>query len=369
VGLLDYYKQFEGMSDEEVSADLRFKAAERKRKALERVEPLDLSSTTWHEFPHPDVVSAVTFAARRGINRYADPHAGPLRRELAIRHGVEVERIVAGNGAAELLATAAHSLLGEGDELVTPWPSYPLYPVMARRAGAQAVPVPGHDVDAILNAVSGHTRMIVLCNPNDPTGHFLTADRIDALLSRLPERVVVVLDEALRDFASAEAPTASIDLLDDHERLIVVRTFSKAYGLAGMRTGYALGGPGSEPLLEHFEPPLGVSALGQAGALEALRKCGDLVARRRDRVIAERSRLADGLADIGIDAAPSEANILWLSAPGIEGVELAHRLEELAVMVKPGASFGATDHVRVAVRDSAATDRLLRALAIALRRD
>src|SRR3954453_3513100 len=130
------------MTDQEGSGQLGAEADGRRRKTLERVEPLDLSTTTWHEFPHPDVVAAVTYAARRGTNRYADPHAGALRRELAIRHGAEPSRAVVGNGAAELLAAAAHALLEAGDELVTPWPSYPLYPVMARRAGAAAVPVP-----------------------------------------------------------------------------------------------------------------------------------------------------------------------------------------------------------------------------------
>jgi histidinol-phosphate aminotransferase len=367
VGLLDYYKQFEGMSDEEISHDLRARSAERRRKALERVEPLDLSTTTWHEFPHPDVVAAVTYAARRGINRYADRHAGALRRELAVRHGVEPDRVVVGNGAAELLASAAHALLAPGDELVTPWPSYPLYPVMARRAGAQAVPVPGHEPEAVAGAVSGRTRMVVLCNPNDPTGHFLTADRIGVLLERLPERVVVVVDEALRDFADAERPTASVDLLDDHPRLLLVRTFSKAYGLAGLRAGYAVGGPGSESLLERLEPALGMSALAQAGALEALRKCTDLVAHRSARVIEERRRLADELAGLNIDAAPSQSNTLWLNAPGIEGEELAERLDRFAVKVKPGSTFGATDHIRIQVRDRAASDRLIRALEVVLK--
>src|SRR4051794_16527598 len=307
------------MSDAELSAQLRATADERRRKALERVEPLDLSTTTWHEFPHPDVVAAVTYAARRGINRYADPHAGALRRELAVRHGVEPERAVVGNGASELLAATAHALLEAGDELVTPWPSYPLYPVMARRAGAQAVPVPGHDVDAILGAVSGRTRLVVLCNPNDPTGHYLTADRIDALLQRLPERVVVVVDEALRDFCAAERATASLDLLDDHPRLLLVRTFSKAYGLAGLRAGYALGGPGSESLLERLEPPLGIDSLAQAGALEALRKCGDEVAHRRSRGIAERARPADQPPRPGGDAPPGPAHRPGPGAPRNEG--------------------------------------------------
>jgi histidinol-phosphate aminotransferase len=366
VGLLDYYKQFEGMTDREVSARLRAEADERRRKSLERVEPLDLSGTTWHAFPHPDVVAAVTYAARRGINRYADPHAGALRRELSARHGVEPERIVIGNGAAELLVAAAHDLLASGDELVTPWPSYPLYPLMARRAGAKAVPVPGHDPDAILGAVTGDTRMVVLCNPNDPTGHFLSAGGIDVLLRRLPERAVVVVDEALRDYADAERPTATLDLLDDHPRLILVRTFSKAFALAGLRVGYALGGVGSEALLEHLEPPLGVGTPAQAGALEALRKTTRDVEHRARLVATERVRLADQLADLGVEAAPSQSNTLWISAPGIEGEELATRMDRLAVKVKPGATFGATDHVRAQVRDQGASERLTKALELAL---
>jgi len=360
--LFDYYRQFQGMSEEEIGEELRRRADERRHKALERVEPLDLSSTTWHEFPHPDVVAAVTYTIRRGINRYADPSAEALRRELGRRFGLEPGRVVVGNGAGQLLSAAAEALLEPGDELVTPWPSYPLYPLMARRAGAQAVPVPGGDPDALLGAISGQTRMVVVCNPNDPTGAYHTVAELEEVLSRLPERVVLVLDEALVDFVETEPPGASLSLLDDHPRLIVVRTFSKIYGLAGLRCGYALGGPGAEPLLECLEPPLGVGALVQAGALEALHKQGPQVVARRATVLAERARLLDALADTTVDASPTEANVVWMTAPGLEGAELAHRLEARGVMVRSGASFGATDHVRATVRSAEATDRLLRAL-------
>src|SRR2546429_181469 len=149
MGLLDYYKQFESMSDEEVSEELRARAEERRRRALARIDALDLSKTTWHEFPHPDVVAAVTFAVRRGINRAPNPEAHELRHELAMRLGIEPDRVVLGNGAAGLLRAAADALLGEGDELVTPWPSYPLYPRMAREPGARAGPVPGFDPAAL----------------------------------------------------------------------------------------------------------------------------------------------------------------------------------------------------------------------------
>jgi histidinol-phosphate aminotransferase len=361
-GLLGYYQQFEGMSDREVSEELRKVADERRRKALARVEPLDLSRTTWFEFPHPDVVAAVTYAARRGINRYADPHAGALRTELARRHGLEAGRVVAGNGAGELLVNAAAELLGPGDELITPWPSYPLYPIMTKRARARPVPVPGRDVERILDALTGRTRVVVICNPNDPTGAYTDTAQLRVLLQRLPEQVTVVLDEALVDFVAAEPPGSSLALLDEFERLLVVRTFSKAYGLAGLRAGYVLGGPGSEHLLERLAPPLGVDALAQAGALEALRKCGPLVGSRRAKVLAERERLLSELARRPVDASPSEANVVWLSAPGIEGVELARQLERFGVYVKAGAEFGAGDHVRAQVQDEPATDRLVRAL-------
>ena len=366
-GLLGYYRQFEAMTDEEVSEELRKIAAERRAKALARVEPLDLSTTTWHEFPHPDVVAAVTYAARRGINRYDDPHATELRTEIGRRHGLEPERVVVGAGAAQLLSAAAGALLGPGDELITPWPSYPLYPLMTKRAGGNPVPVPGRDRDAILEALTGRTRLLVICNPNDPTGAYSTTEQLHALLEGLPEEVTVILDEALVDFVEAEPPGTTLSLLDDHPRLIIIRTFSKAYGVAGIRCGYAMGGPGSEHLHERLELPLGLNTLAQAGGLEALRKCGPLVAQRRAIVVEERKRLLSELAHRSIDAAPSEANVLWLSVPGVEGADLAARLDRFGVRVKKGAEFGAGDHIRVTVQDRPAGERLLRALDGALK--
>jgi histidinol-phosphate aminotransferase len=366
MGLLDHYRQYEGMSDEEVSLELRRRAEERRRRALARIDLLDLSKTTWHEFPHPDVVAAMTYAIRRGINRYADPHAEELRAALEGRHGVPAQRIAVGNGAAELLLAAASELLEPGDELLTLWPSYPLFPLMARRAGGQVVPVWGREPAALLEAVTGRSRVIAIANPNDPTGAYVPVAELRELLERLPERVVVLLDEALGDYVDAEPPDASLALLDAHPRLIVFRTFSKAFGLAAMRCGYALGGRGSESLLERLHPPLGVNGLSQAGALEALRSTQADVAARRAVVAVERRRLLTGLAELPADAPPTQANFVWLSAPSVDGGELARRLERRGVIVRGGAAFGAADHVRAAVQSSVATDRLLRALRTAL---
>ena len=139
MGILDYYRQFEGLSEEEVNSDLREEAAERKRKALARVPTLDLSQTTWQDLPHPEIVSAITFVARRGLQRYPHMRGSQLRNELAHRHGVDPARLIIGNGAAELLSAATRALIEPGQVLLTSWPSYPLFPIMARRAHGRAL--------------------------------------------------------------------------------------------------------------------------------------------------------------------------------------------------------------------------------------
>src|SRR5436305_14200811 len=183
MSLLDYYRQFEGMSEEEVNARLREDAAERRRKALTRVETLDLSQTTWHELPHPRIVNAITFVARRGLHSYPHVHGTDLRNELAERHGIEPERLILGNGAAELLSSATRALIAPGQVLLTAWPSYPLFPLMARRAHGRAVPVSG-GVEELLEAAAGDpdVRVIALASPNDPTGELLAAAELEQLL-------------------------------------------------------------------------------------------------------------------------------------------------------------------------------------------
>lgn len=366
MGLLDHYRQYEAMPEEEVNAQLKAAADERRRHELARVEPLDLSATTWPGLPDARVVNAITFAARRGLHRMPERHATPLRTELAHRHGLAVGRVVVGDGAAALLTAAAQALLEPGDELITPTPSYGLYPAMARRARGSAVPVAGYGVEPILAAVNERTRLVALCNPNDPTGELLGVDEVRRLLTALPERVIVLLDEALRDFVDAEDPDATLALLEDHPRLLIFRSFSKAWGLAGLRCGYALGGPGAQDLLALLEPDLGVNELAVAGALEALRSTTPVIARRVATVAAERASLHDELLARGLEVTPSQANLLWAALPGVPGAELAARLERHGVTVAPGGALGDAARIRVAVHELATGDRFLRALDQAL---
>ena len=362
MGLLDYYRQFEGMSEEEVNERLREEAAERRRKALTRLDTLDLSQTTWPELPHPRIVNAITYVARRGLNSYPHLRGSDLRNQLAERHGVEPSRLILGNGAAELLSSATRALIAPGQQLLTPWPSYPLYPLMARRAHGQALRVQG-GVDGLLEAAaSPEVRAIALASPNDPTGELLPRAELERLLERLPEGVAVLLDEALVEYADSQPADSSLELLEHHPRLLVFRSFSKAWGLAGLRVGYVLGGPGSAELLAELDPDLGVSEVSQAGALEALKSCSELVETRIQTIREERPRLTAALRGRGFAVSESQANFLWAAHPELPGAELAARLAQAGVLVAAGDALGEPRHVRLAVRSRQATERVLDAI-------
>jgi len=362
VGLLDYYRQFEGLTEDEVNEQLRVEAAERRAKALARVETLDLSQTTWWELPHPRIVQAITFVARRGLHQYPHTRGTELRDEIAERLGVDAGRVILGNGAAELLAAATRALIEPGQQLLTSWPAYPLYPIMARRAHGQAVPVTG-GVDSLLAAANDPAvRVIALASPNDPTGELLSTVALERLLEALPDRVAVLLDESLVEFADAQPADSSLALLEHHPRLFVFRSFSKAWGLAGLRVGYTIGGPGSERLFEELAPDLGVSEVSQAGALEALRSCSEIVDRRASAIWEERPLLEAALRERGFEVTPSQANFVWVAHPQLEGSELATLLARSGILVAEGGALGEHRHVRIAIRDANVSERLLGAI-------
>jgi histidinol-phosphate aminotransferase len=356
VGLRDYYRQYDDLDERELNRERRARREREKRLALERLPELDLAGTEWPELPHSEVVNAAIARARGLVNRYPDRHAATVRRLLADRHGVAPERIALGNGAAELLQAAALALLGRGDELVMPWPSYPLYPLLAAHAGARPV-IAEHG--RLSDAISGRTRVLVVCNPNDPTGEYMRSHELGAILAGLPSHVHVLLDEALVHFQDEEHLDACLRLVDAFPRLLVVRTFSKVYGLSGLRAGYAVGS--DVDLLAAVAPVLGVNALTQAAVEHALRHGDGEIDRRRRIVSRERQRVTEGLTALGADVTPSQANFVWVRAPGLDGDALAQALRRHGVIVAAGGPLGADDHVRVAVLDETATDRLLRA--------
>jgi histidinol-phosphate aminotransferase len=370
MGLLDYYRQFEDMEESEYNRILRERRAREKALALEEVPRLDLSGTEWPEYPSAEVVQASVYTARGRINGYPDGHATRLRRALAERHAIKSDQIVVGNGATELLQTASYLLLSQGDELITPWPSYSLFPVIALRAGARPIPVDlaggRADPDALVAAVNERTRVLVLSNPNDPTGTYLDSDTVGEFLSRLPDHVHVLLDEAYIQFQDVEEEDAVLRLVEAFPHLFVFRTFSKVYGLSGLRAGYVVGSPAASSLLGALAPARGVNVLTQAAVAQAL-KIGDReIDGRRRMVIEQRRRLQEALRELPVELPESQANFIWLRAKTIDGSELAKRLDQARVQVAPGGPLGDDDHVRIAIGNAAATERLLWALHQAL---
>ncbi len=357
MGFRDYYRQFDDIDEAKLNLERRERRRQEKAAALARAPDIDLSGTEWPDLPHSEIVNAAIARARGYVQRYPDRHATSVRRLLADRHGLSPDQIALGNGAAELLHSAALALLSEGDELVTPWPSYPLYPLMAAHAGAEPVPVTDQPLAA---AVNERTKAVVICNPNDPTGSYLPSSELRDLLSGLPEHVTVLLDEALVHFQDAEDLDSCLRLVDEFPRLLVVRTFSKIYGLSGLRAGYAV--TSDSHLLAAVAPVLGINALTQAAVEYALRSGDAEIERRRQAVARERQVLTDRLRELGVDVTDSQANFLWIRVRDMSGDQLANGLRQQGVIVAPGGPLGEDQHIRAAILGEAATNRLLRAV-------
>ena len=325
---------------------------------------------------------AVVEAARRamvGANRYPDPSYAALRHGLADRYGIPPERIALGNGSCDILLAAGEALLEPGAEVVYAWPAFSVYPHLAAASGARAIEVPldaeeRHDLDAIAAEVTVATRLVLICNPNNPTSTALGLEQIEALLERIPRHVCVILDEAYCEFAlTLGDPYASVELLTRWPNLVLLRTFSKVYGLAGLRVGYGLcGDERFREAVDQVRQPFHVNAVAQAAAVEALGH-QDAVEQRVTRTIANRLALEEGIRGLGLWLADSEANFVWMRLPDSEDgahASLAAReavisrgLAERGVLVRGGTSLGREGALRVTVGTEAENARFVAALA------
>ena len=315
--------------------------------------------------PHPAVLEAVT-ATLGTLNRYPDPTASVLRRRLADRHGVPRAKIAVGNGSCELLLAAAEAMLEPGAEIVYAWPSFSMYPHLAAMTGARAVTVAldaagAHDLDALAREVTVATRMVLVCNPNNPSATGLPVEEIDAFVAALPRHVLVIVDEAYVEFSVLQDPDESLPLLDRHPNVVLLRTFSKVYGLCGLRAGYALGPESFRLAADRVRQPFSVNALAQAAAAEALGH-QDEVERRVERTVIERLHVQDGLADRGLVATDSQANFSWVALGDRDEEAVYAGLARRGVVVRGGEALGAPGHLRVTYGTRAENDRFLAAL-------
>jgi histidinol-phosphate aminotransferase len=335
------------------------------REAFDAENIVKLASNEAPWGPHPAVADAIARAAPR-LNRYPDQHARLLRRRIAERFDTDPARVAVGNGSCEILLAAAEALCEPGDELLFAWPSFSIYPHLAALSGAREVRVPlapGYalDLDAMLAEVTAATQLVCVCNPNNPTGTHLPAAHVADFCGRVPDRVMVVLDEAYVEFQTDDDPDATVDLLSELPNLVVLRTFSKVHGLAGARCGYALCGAGFRQALDAVRQPFSVNELAQVAGAEAILH-SDEVADRIERTVVERIFVEEGLAGLGLEAPASQANFSWVPLGDRDEGAVVRGLGERGIVVRGGAGLGEAGHIRVTYGTRGENERFLEAL-------
>ncbi|MGC9668155.1 histidinol-phosphate transaminase [Planosporangium sp. 12N6] len=314
--------------------------------------------------PLPGVVEAIAEAAA-GAHRYPDMGVVALREALAERYGVDPDRIATGCGSVALAEHLARVTCLPGDEMLYSWRSFEAYPIIAATTAAASVRVPNtaghaHDLPAMAAAITDRTRLVLVCNPNNPTGTAIRRPELEAFLDAVPENVLVVLDEAYREFVTDPQVPDGLEIAGDRPNVVVLRTLSKAWGLAGLRIGFLVAPPEVAAAVRKIVTPFSTSSAAQAAALAALRQA-DEMRRRADQVVAERERLVPALRKLGADVPDSQANFVWLPL-GDRAVDFSAACERAGVIVRPFAGDG----VRVTVGTPEENDTFLAAAEAAL---
>jgi histidinol-phosphate aminotransferase len=311
--------------------------------------------------PSPKAMAAVRDAIE-GVHRYPDGASFALRKRLSGQLDVDPEQLVFGAGADEILELLAKVLLGPGDEAVFAWPSFAMYPIVVQGMGATSIRVPltgdlTHDLSAMAAAVTERTRLIFVCNPNNPTGTSVGAEAFDRFAESLPDTVVLAIDEAYCEFARRPDFPDSLGWVRDRPGTIVLRTFSKIFGLAGLRIGFGVADPELASYLQRARHPFNVSRLAEVAALAGLE---DFEHAERARAINSEGvdYLRRELDVIGIETWPTDANFLLANA----GAETAERLLREGIIVRPLNGFGMPDHIRISVGLPEENERLVKAL-------
>jgi histidinol-phosphate aminotransferase len=316
-------------------------------------EVVKLASNEFPQPPFPEVKEAIV-AALDDLNRYPDGHAGDLRAALAEHYGRRPDQIFLGNGSCELLLLLGDIMLENGDELVFADPSFIVYSDISLRHGARAVKVPlvnlTHDLEAMAAAVTPRTRMVVVCNPHNPTGTYVPAADIARLVEVVPDDVLIVVDEAYNEFVTASDSQGALALQATHPNVVVLRTFSKIYGLCGLRVGYGICDTAVTQAVDKMRQPFNVNRLAQVAAREAL-KHQDKVAERRQTNARLRDLMVARLAQRGRATVPSQANFMLVDTCGLchPQDKVCGALLEMGAIVRDGNALGCPGWARVSV--------------------
>lgn len=336
-----------------------------------------LASNESHDPPTPAVVEAVD-QVMRGLNRYPDPTGAALREALSERYGVPAAQIALGNGSCDILLSLGEALLDPGSGLVFAWPSFSIYEHLEGASGALTTRVPldgedRHDLGAMLEAIVPGTRLAIVCNPNNPTGTAVGFPELQEFVAAVPAETCLVIDEAYCEYNTLDDPDRTIGLLAERENLVLLRTFSKVYGLAGLRVGFGLCGSEEIPAaVNRVRQPFFCSSAAQAAGVEALRH-PEAVAQRVAHNMEARSFVMSGLEQLGLAPAASEANFCWVGVPARESEEPAQAEERVlgdlaarGVLVRGGSGLGRAGWLRITFGSEQENGRLLEAMAAAL---
>lgn len=327
----------------------------------EGVTTYKLSSNENPYPPLPGVLEAAA-AAAGVMNRYPDMGCTALYEALAAKLDVSTDHLAAGTGSVAVLYHLLQAFCETGDEVVYAWRSFEAYPIAVAVTGASSVQIPlgegaRHDLDAMAAAITDRTKVVIVCTPNNPTGPAVTHSELVAFLGQVPPHVVVVVDEAYREFVRGDDPVDGLALHRDHPNVVVMRTFAKAYGLAGFRVGYVVASPAIASAVRACALPFGVSSIAQAAAVASLEREAELLV-RVESLVAERARVLGALREQGWDVPDAQGNFVWL--PLGDGVPAFVAAAEAAgIMVRPFAGEG----VRVSIGEPAGNDVLLRVAA------
>lgn len=308
-------------------------------------------------------------AALGEIARYPDGNGYELKLALSRRHGVDMSAIVLGNGSNDVLELVSLAFLGPGRSAVLSQHAFAVYPLATQARGARAIVVPakdyGHDLEAMANAVDEDTYVLWVANPNNPTGTYAYPQQVEALLRRVPERVIVVLDEAYNEYLAADLKGDSLKWLKRHPNLVVVRTFSKAYGLAGLRVGYGLAHPSIADVMNRVRQPFNVNSLALAAAAAALDDM-EFVAKSYAENLQGLRQLEEGATALGLEYIPSFGNFVTVRVG--KAMEIYKRLLRRGVIVRPvGGGYELPEHLRVTSGTPEENETFLAALGASLR--
>lgn len=302
-----------------------------------------------------------------GLARYPDGNGFELKQALGERYGIAQDRIVLGNGSNDVLELAARTFLTPGSSAIYSRHAFAVYPLVVQAMGAAGLEVPaknfGHDLDAMLRAVRADTRMVFVANPNNPTGTLVAAAELEAFIAALPPRVLIVLDEAYNEYLAAEHQADSLTWLGKYNNLLISKTFSKAYGLAGLRVGYALGAPGVADLMNRVRQPFNVNSISLAAAAAALKDTA-FVRKSFELNQAGMRQITQGFARMGLEYIPSFGNFVSFKLRDAAGVY--RKLLQAGVIVRPIAGYGMPDYLRVSIGLESENARFLDSLQQAL---